>query len=452
MIRRFKKDTADQVKDEFKTREIFTIESNASIYEEDVFAFISSISFKTIDLNKRKESELFKTTLIKSLLYSPMACIESIKNRINKISDLSDDYTDDINTLKQLLEKLQAVDKDSFSKYQELVNLIKNKMKWEKATNDRIVIFTERIITLKFLEEHLKNDLSLKDDEIIPMTGSTMTDTKINEIVEKFGQENSKYRLLIATDVASEGINLHYLSHSLIHFDIPWSLMVFQQRNGRIDRYGQEKIPRIYYMQTSSNDKKFKGDNRVLEVLVEKDKQATLNIGDPNVFMNVYDVKAEELMVALQTIEDVINDIKLKDSAKKKKLAKAKQLKDLIAGMSKPNEDKYPKEFEDKKTLLAIYDNLSDILGNLEVVDFELIVKNLTLKFDEIYIGASKKPKSHKNKDVENEITSVMEDALWDIDNEYNISIENKEKIYQTIRGIRISFYASKLIYKEKTK
>ena len=142
-----------------------------------------------------------------------------------------------------------------------------------------------------------------------------------------------------------------------------------------------------------------------------------------------------------QQIEDVINEYKAKRLNEEEKLAKAKQLKDLITGMSKPNEDKYPKEFENKKTLIAIYDNLSDILSNLEVVDFDLIVKNLTLKFDEIYLGASKKPEWHKNKDVENEITSSMEDILWDIEDEYDISIENKEKIYQTIRGIGISFY-----------
>ena len=53
-----------------------------------------------------------------------------------------------------------------------------------------------------------------------------------------------------------------------------------------------------------------------------------------------------------------------------------------------------------------------------------------------------KKPEWHNNKDVENEITSAMEDALWEIEDEYDVSIDEKEKIYQTIRGIEISFYA----------
>ncbi|MBT5934394.1 DEAD/DEAH box helicase [Sulfurimonas sp.] len=298
VIRRFKKDIADQVSDEFKTREIFTIKSNASIAEEAVFEFISTISFKSIDNKKRKASELFKTTLTKSLLSSPIACIESIKNRIKKIEKLEDDYSDDIDTLELLLEKLEDIDENSFSKYNELVNLIQKQMKWKKATDDRIVIFTERIKTLEFLKEHLQRDLKLNDKAIVTMTGSTMSDIEINKVVEDFGQENSKVRLLIATDVASEGINLHYLSHRLIHFDIPWSLMTFQQRNGRVDRYGQEQNPEIYYMQTLSQDEEFKGDNRILEILIKKDEQAAENIGDPSAFLNVYDVNEEEKIVA----------------------------------------------------------------------------------------------------------------------------------------------------------
>ena len=380
VIRRFKKDIADQVKDEFKTRQIFTIKSNASIYEEEVFHFISNINFKTIDSNKRKGSELFKTTLIKSLLSSPIACIESIKNRIKKIENLEDDYSDDIDTLELLLEKLETVDVNSFSKYQELVNLVKNKMKWKKTTDDRIVIFTERIKTLEFLKQHLQDDLNLKDDEIVSMTGSTMSDIEINKIVEDFGQENSKIRLLIATDVASEGINLHYLSHRLIHFDIPWSLMVFQQRNGRVDRYGQEKYPEIYYMQTLSNDEKFKGDNRILEILIQKDEQAALNIGDPSAFMNVYDEKAEEAIVA----EAIENQKDTEEFSKELDANVSNAEFDFLSFLNEVNEQESKLE-ESKKvefaSSLSLFEN--DLKYTTDALKFLQTSQKLEVRFEE---------------------------------------------------------------------
>ena len=141
-------------------------------------------------------------------------------------------------------------------------------------------------------------------------------------------------------------------------------------------------------------------------------------------------------------IQDVIDEYKAKRLSEEEKLAKAKQLKDLITVALKPNEDRYPKEFNGKEILFAIYDNLLDILGNVELADIETVAKNLSMKFYEIYEKASKKPEWHKNMDVENEITSQMEDALWEIEDEYDVSIDEKEKIYQTIRGIGISFYA----------
>jgi hypothetical protein len=108
--------------------------------------------------------------------------------------------------------------------------------------------------------------------------------------------------LLIATDVASEGINLHYLSHRLIHFDIPWSLMALQQRNGRIDRYGQEQQPQIRYLLTRSTNSHMDEVERIIQVLLIKDEQAVKNIGDPSVFMGVFDVD-EEIRITSQAIE-----------------------------------------------------------------------------------------------------------------------------------------------------
>ena len=143
-----------------------------------------------------------------------------------------------------------------------------------------------------------------------------------------------------------------------------------------------------------------------------------------------------------QQIQDIIDEYKAKRLSEEEKLAKAKQLKDLITGVLKPNEDRYPKEFNANKILFAIYDNLLDILDDVGLMDVEAVAKNLSVKFYEIYEQASKKPEWHKNMDVENEITSHMEDALWKVEDEYHVLINDKEKIYQTIRGIGISFYA----------
>ena len=70
--------------------------------------------------------------------------------------------------------------------------------------------------------------------------------------------------------------------------------MVFQQRNGRVDCYGQERTPRIVYLVAESANETIHGDTRILEVLERKDEQAYRDIGDPSAFMNVHDVQAEE--------------------------------------------------------------------------------------------------------------------------------------------------------------
>ncbi len=71
--------------------------------------------------------------------------------------------------------------------------------------------------------------------------------------------------------------------------------MTFQQRNGRIDRYGQEKAPEIRYLATISGEKKIHNDQRVIEILIKKDDQARKNIGDPSAFMGLYDEREETL-------------------------------------------------------------------------------------------------------------------------------------------------------------
>ena len=194
---------------------------------------------------------------------------------------------------------LEAITPEEFTRYQKLIKLLRSKeYAWNMAdTSDRVVIFTERIETMKYLAERLRKDLGLKANAIQEIFGG-MSDAEQQNIVEEFGRTESPIRVLVASDVASEGLNLHYLSHRLIHFDIPWSLMVFQQRNGRIDRYGQQKRPDIRYMLIESDNKRIKGDMRIMEILITKEAQALKNIGDPSLLLGKYNIEDEELVIA----------------------------------------------------------------------------------------------------------------------------------------------------------
>ena len=201
--------------------------------------------------------------------------------------------------LEELKTALEAITPAGFTRYQKLLELLRSKeYGWHpEDPGDRVVIFTERIETMKYLAERLRQDLGLNANAIQEISGG-MSDAEQQRIVEDFGRTESPIRVLVASDVASEGLNLHYLSHRLIHFDIPWSLMVFQQRNGRIDRYGQKNRPDIRYFCISSKNEKIHGDMRNLEILIQKEDQANKNIGDPALLLGMFCVEDEENVLA----------------------------------------------------------------------------------------------------------------------------------------------------------
>ncbi len=303
-VRRFKKDIMDQVEGNFKERNIYVEKEKASPEEEAAYEWFVDMEFKAID-QRKGGGRLFKTILEKSMFSSPAACIDSVSKRIAKLEkEDGEDYKHDANILRELKKRLSRINPQNFSRYKRLLGLLIGKeYNWNKnAKDDRIVIFTERIETMKFVRTQLEKDLNLKAGEVVEFHGG-MSDIDQQSIVDDFGKEDSKVKIMVASDVASEGINLHYFSHRLIHFDIPWSLMVFQQRNGRVDRYGQEETPDIRYLVTDAKNEKIKGDTRFLEILIEKEKQAEKNIGDPAALLNLHDQELEEEVV-IKAIEE----------------------------------------------------------------------------------------------------------------------------------------------------
>jgi len=115
----------------------------------------------------------------------------------------------------------------------------------EHWTNERVVVFTEYRDTQIWLKELLAQE-GLAGDRVKLLYGGM--DAWHREQLRLAFQEppdRSNVRILLTTDAASEGIDLHEHCHRLVNYDIPFNPNKLEQRIGRIDRYGQPHTPQV---------------------------------------------------------------------------------------------------------------------------------------------------------------------------------------------------------------
>lgn len=314
VIRRFKKDIRDQVTEEFQERTTEPLRLQATAEEEAAYEALLAIPFTQQGRRQEgKQQELQRIAMQKAVFSSPAAALDSTKRRIallnTKNGGPNRDEQAEISALQRFADTLETITAARFSKFQRLLAHLRDSgYGWQPSDpSDRLVLFSERLETLRWLQAQLPAALGMKPEQFQILHGG-MSDTEQQEIVERFGRRDDPIRVLLCSDVASEGLNLHYFCHRLIHFDLPWSLMVFQQRNGRVDRYGQRKQPHITYLFTETRVERIKGDLRILEILQSKDEQANKNLGDPASFLHAYSpegeiAKVEDAMAAHMTPE-----------------------------------------------------------------------------------------------------------------------------------------------------
>jgi superfamily II DNA or RNA helicase len=116
-------------------------------------------------------------------------------------------------------------------------------------SNERIVVFTEYVDTLRWIHDILRQR-GYEQDRISVIEGST--DSESRELIkDAFNEDPTRtpVRILLATDAAGEGIDLQRQCHRLVNFDIPFNPNRLEQRIGRVDRYGQEHRPDIRHFQ-----------------------------------------------------------------------------------------------------------------------------------------------------------------------------------------------------------
>ncbi|MGM0578733.1 MAG: DISARM system SNF2-like helicase DrmD [Myxococcota bacterium] len=143
--------------------------------------------------------------------------------------------------------------------------------------NRRIIIFTEYGDTKRYLRERLREAISGTDragERILEIHGG-MGDDERADVQEAFNHPDSPARILLATDAAREGVNLHGACADLFHYDVPWNPARLEQRNGRIDRTGQpEPVVRCHYFTLPQRP-----EDRVLDILVAKVESIQTELG-----------------------------------------------------------------------------------------------------------------------------------------------------------------------------
>jgi superfamily II DNA or RNA helicase len=151
------------------------------------------------------------------------------------VDDLAEDLRADAHLILELLTRYGDWNPENDTKLTSLEALLK------KHPKEKVLVFSQFADTVRYLEEQLKGR-GLQALEGV--TGDTEDPTKAAHRFSPVSNEKSiapedQLRVLIATDVLSEGQNLQD-AHIVVNFDLPWAIIRLVQRAGRVDRIGQE--------------------------------------------------------------------------------------------------------------------------------------------------------------------------------------------------------------------
>ncbi|MBF6216342.1 DEAD/DEAH box helicase [Nocardia puris] len=242
--------------------------------------------------------------LLRSLVSSPRAAAQTLRTRSasalaataeeadqlgSRITrDASDDDAlegldvapgadiDDVSgRLAELADRAQSLEGTADDK--KLATLIKH-VKALLSEGYHPIIFCRYIPTAEYVAQHLDGKLG-KHAVVRAVTGTLSPQQRLQRIehlAEEAGDGEDARRVLVATDCLSEGVNLQHYFDAVIHYDLAWNPTRHDQREGRVDRYGQRRdLVKVITLYGSDNGI----DGKVLEVLIKKHRQIRKDLG-----------------------------------------------------------------------------------------------------------------------------------------------------------------------------
>lgn len=161
---------------------------------------------------------------------------------------------------------------------------------------EKAIVFTEYRDTLSSLREAFQAHEGLRD-AFVELTGG-LSPRQRRQRVAQF--QDATCHILLATDAASEGLNLQERCRRLYHMELPWNPNRLEQRNGRIDRHGQTRRPIIRYLFYPDSP-----EDRVLDRLVQR--IAAIHddrVSTPDILGILEGGRLEGVLGSIESIED----------------------------------------------------------------------------------------------------------------------------------------------------
>jgi superfamily II DNA or RNA helicase len=265
------------------------------LYSE-VYDFARNLVKTTDGLSKAKQQGRYWSALaiLRCVMSSPAAAIatlgKQIENRtLARIEEIDDElmstYIYDRTEQEQCSDatppiEMQAQDSErrklrQFLKDAEAISpkddrKLQTTIAWVKARLDEglnPIVWCRYLATAKYVSAQLMQELTKKKSSqvrIIAITGEQSEDEREERLAEL---ATYSQRVMVATDCLSEGVNLQNHFQAAVHYDLPWNPNRLEQREGRIDRYGQA-APVVKTCLLYGSDNKI--DLAVLDVLIRK--------------------------------------------------------------------------------------------------------------------------------------------------------------------------------------
>ncbi len=348
----------DDDQNPFPNRDQQTVEVNPTDYETTAYDAVRDYGDALVEAAQHSDNRtLAQWTVVhflKRALSSPEALRRSLRNRKDKLTDRLDELESDDDVIEETagiseeMAQANALDNDPGEDYSEtelgervervvtgdrraieveLESLEEALDAAESVTKTRdsklqrlldqtlparfnsggTIVFTKYVDTLEYLEEHVREEFG--DRVSVHTLYGELGEAERNERFQEFA--DAERGVLIATDVISEGMNLQYAANQVIHYELPWNPNRLEQRNGRVDRYGQ-KAETVYIRTMVVNDPM---DRTVLTKLIKKAQEIRSEygfsppyLGDDEGVLQLLDDDEIQHIMPQHTLQDFTGD------------------------------------------------------------------------------------------------------------------------------------------------